>query len=96
MQDEFRLSTRDMIHQYANISVRDLESSIDSPENGILLEISMHDAFDSFEWCLVATVDQGFRAFIRLKLTVAFAGATRRIYREVVWRDPLLLLPCWT
>ena len=61
-----------------------LENSLDSAENGILLEISMHRAFEHFEWCLVATVSQGFRSFIRLKLTIAFAGATRRIQREVV------------
>jgi hypothetical protein len=74
----------DIIHHYANISVDNLENSIDSPENGLLLEIGMHRAFERFEWCLVATVSQGFLAFIHLKLTVAFSGASRRIQREVV------------
>ena len=73
-----------------------LENSIDSPENGILLQIEMHRAFECFDWCLVATVRRGFRAFIRLKLTVAFAGATRRIQREVVSRAPHHLLHLWT
>ena len=67
--------TWDIIRQYANISVDDLENSLDSPENGILLEISMHRAFEHFEWCLVATVSQGFRAFIRLKLTSICRGS---------------------
>ena len=69
--------TWDIIRQYADLSVVDLENSLDSPENGILLEIGMHHAFEHFEWCFEATVSQGFRAFIRLNLTVAFAGATR-------------------
>ena len=86
----------DIIHQYANISVDNLENSLDSPENGILLQTEMHRAFEHFEWCLVATVSQGFHAFIRLKLTVAFAGATRRIQGEVVSRGPLNLLRFWT
>ena len=88
--------TWDIIHQYANISVEILENSLDSPENGILLQIEKHRAFEGFEWCFVATVSQGYRAFIRLKLTVAFAGATRRIQREVVSRTPLNLLLPWT
>ena len=74
----------------------DLENSPDSPENGILLHIEMHRAFEHFEWCLVATVSQGFRTFIRSKLTVAFAGATKRIQREVVSRAPPHLLRFWT
>jgi hypothetical protein len=86
----------DIIHHYANISVVNLENSLDSPENGILLQVEMHRAFEHFKWCLVATVSQGFRAFTRLKLTVAFAGATRRIQGEVVWRGPLNLLHFWT
>ena len=86
----------DIIHQYANISVEILENSLDSPENGILLRIEKHRAFESFEWCFVATVSQGFRAFIRLKLTVAFAGATRRIHREVVWQAIQTLQRSWT
>jgi hypothetical protein len=89
--------TWDIIRQYSNtISVDDLEDSLDSPENGILLQIEMHRAFEHFEWCLVTTVSQGFRAFIRLKLTVAFSGATRRIQREVVSRGPPHLLRVWT
>ena len=77
----------DIIRQYADISVDNLESSLDSPENGILLDIEMHRAFDQFKWCFVPTVSQIFHAFVRLKLTVAFAGATRRIQGEVVWRE---------
>ena len=88
--------TWDIIHHYANISVDDLDKRLDTPENGILLEISMHRAFEHFKWCLVATVSQGFRAFIRLKLTVAFAGATRRIHREVVWQALQTLQRSWT
>ena len=76
--------TWDIIRHYANIPVDSLENSLDSPENGILFQVEMHRAFEHFEWCLVATVSQGFRAFIRLKLTLAFAGATRHIQREVV------------
>ena len=75
--------TWDIIHQYANISVDDLDKRLDTPENRILLEISTDHAFEHFEWCLVATVSQGFCAFIHLKLTVAFAGETRRI--RVTW-----------
>ena len=44
----------------------------------------------------VPTVSQGFCAFIRLKLTVAFARATRRIQREVVSTPPLHLPRYWT
>ena len=73
-----------------------LENSLDSPENGILLQIEKHRAFEGFEWCFVATVSQGYRAFIRLKLTVAFAGATRRIQGEVVWPETLLIPLYWT
>jgi len=50
--------TWDIIRQYANISVDDLENSLDSPENGILLQIEMHRAFERFKWCLVATEQQ--------------------------------------
>ena len=67
----------DIIHHYANISVDDLENSLDSPENGILLQIEMHRTFERFDWCLIATVSQGFRAFIRLKLTVAFCRGNK-------------------
>ena len=44
--------TWDIIHHYANIPVDNLENSLDSPENGNFLEISMHRAFERFEWCL--------------------------------------------
>jgi len=48
-------TTWDIIHHYANIRVDNLEDSLDSPENGILLQIEMHRAFEHFKWCFVAT-----------------------------------------
>lgn len=50
----------DIIQHHADISVEDLESKLDSPENGFLLELQMHRAFDSFKWCLIPTVSMEF------------------------------------
>ncbi|KAK7680799.1 hypothetical protein QCA50_016107 [Cerrena zonata] len=48
-------ATWNIIHHYANISLDVLQDRIDSPENGILMSIDMHRAFEKFEWCLIPT-----------------------------------------
>jgi hypothetical protein len=55
--------TIDMIKQYTKLPeniVDDLASIIDNPENGMILDVIMHDPFDSYKWCLLPTVRMGF------------------------------------
>ncbi|KAG2755170.1 hypothetical protein P692DRAFT_20869756 [Suillus brevipes Sb2] len=50
--------TIDMIKQYTKLPeniVDDLASIIDNPENGMILDVIMHDPFDSYMWCLLPT-----------------------------------------
>ncbi|KAF8338694.1 hypothetical protein F5887DRAFT_1077628 [Amanita rubescens] len=51
-------ATWDILRHYADLSedtIERLESIVDSPSNGILLQTEMHAAFDNFEWYFEAT-----------------------------------------
>ena len=51
--------TWDILQHYADLSeeiIHGLKNVVDLPTNGILLEASMHDAFNDFECYFEATV----------------------------------------
>ncbi|KAG2159052.1 uncharacterized protein EDB93DRAFT_440919 [Suillus bovinus] len=51
--------TVDIIKRYTELPesiIDDLADIMDSPENGMLLERSLHSDFDDYEWCLHPTV----------------------------------------
>ncbi|KIK37504.1 hypothetical protein CY34DRAFT_109063 [Suillus luteus UH-Slu-Lm8-n1] len=50
--------TIDIIKHYTKLPeniVDNLASIIDNPENGMMLDVIMHDLFDSYKWCLLPT-----------------------------------------
>jgi len=47
------IEAHDILWHYANLSeetIHGFENNVDSPSNGILLETSMHNGFDDFQW----------------------------------------------
>jgi hypothetical protein len=79
LQHVSRPSTWNILQHYVDLSdemIEDLENTIDSPSNGMLLQIEIHAAFDKFAWffeptvCLVFNVYSGnhfndlFRTFL--------------------------------
>jgi hypothetical protein len=58
----FQLSlpaTWDILRQYVDLSdefIRGLQDTVDSPSNGILLDIGMHKRFNDFAWYFEPTV----------------------------------------
>jgi len=52
-------STWDILQHYVDLSkvqIEDLENVIDSPSNGMLLDIGMHVGFDKLDWYFEQTV----------------------------------------
>jgi len=52
------VTTFDILRNYANLpqsTIGDLESVIDDPSNGFLLDANAHTGFDRFQWCLQQT-----------------------------------------
>jgi hypothetical protein len=48
-----------MLRHYVDLPdeiIEDLENTIDSPSNGMLLQIEMHAEFDNFSWFFEPTV----------------------------------------
>ena len=59
LQHVSRPSTWDILQHYADLSkaeIEDLENTIDSPSNGMLLQLEMHSDFDKFMWYFEPTV----------------------------------------
>ncbi|KIK42238.1 hypothetical protein CY34DRAFT_12498 [Suillus luteus UH-Slu-Lm8-n1] len=46
-------TTIDIITKLPENIIDDLASIIDNPENGMILDVIMHDPFDSYKWCLL-------------------------------------------
>jgi hypothetical protein len=63
------MSTLDILAHYMAIPHHDIVAiiqNIDTPANGIAMQIDHHDAFDSFEICLVPTeVRDTFVSFLQ-------------------------------
>ena len=54
-----RPSTWDILQHYVDLpkaQIEDLENAIDSPSNGMLIDIGMHICFDNFQWYFEQTV----------------------------------------
>jgi hypothetical protein len=52
-------STWNILRHYADLTdaqINNLENTIDSPSNGMLLEIAMHQEFNKFSWFFESTV----------------------------------------
>ncbi len=59
LQHVSRPSTWDILQHYVDLSkaqIEDLENTIDSPSNGMLLDVGMHMDFDKFRWYFEQTV----------------------------------------
>jgi len=57
-----RTVTWDILRHYVDLSeefIASLSTTIDSPGNGVLLEMALHASFDDYEWCFVPTEDPG-------------------------------------